>query len=840
MLLAVCCRTLQSLRSTSDSNRTMQPTRSNILDFIAFIPDADQTKAILFVEVCTHPFLSLQSTNFVESANSINEAVDRYYEDPNRYSNRPFSSMDNSIAGSTRSSAESYNLNQAMAIMVSTRECPPAVTSCHTSAGSLTSPRQSFGMCRNGAPCRPYENSLTKAAKVRSQDESEIQKMLHSVQLSCRIYNSEIEPEHETHLLCDCPVHKYWKKKFDRLGVLEMWSKAVIYPGEKPYHEFSHLRLSNNNPYTSILSPYTLASASLNGIAKPDPEFHARFVRQTTDLDAVLNDKAQAAIEIAEPSVDIWRLEQLESLVSDLSPSHRLSDHGDLDRPKSSKRSTLRKAFSVKSSDERTALKIKKKLAGSFNLRNEILNEELSRWQDEIDRNLVSSYQEHIGIAQSVAVLRIHKPLQYLHLLRAGYFEPIPIAWQDQTSNPLRFTINSSAGWRGVTPTWRGYKNTAEERLYWTLKHKLGAERKTKSDLMPELDTARERMALTVEVHPQYHSPDDICHDQYPSARYSKQIKPLLRTDLINKLPTDETIILLDVRGSMNASPLHPNYKQYLITGFSKSDQPKHQGESNIPAFPMPKAYHASIELAKAVLRRFVKALGKHDKNAQGYALVTFSSQAEYIDTVSGWNLDEVWSGIRFGGLSRVMAGWQKIKEMHFQKHSETATYHSTYGWQAGPRTPKLRLLLIFGSEFNDMDEFELTLLDASWAYITIFLIGIDDCPHHHRRAKRLRRMVDSNQHLSLVEAQGLVPERFVTHELLKCHLGQELSISEFENLEQQPAELPCPLGPRTQGAQSSHTQLEQVLIELPSTENTRTWQTDAQYPNTPGLHELQ
>jgi hypothetical protein len=726
--------------------------------------------------------------------------------------------------------------------MVSTTESPSAATSYPPSAGSLISPRQTIATSSSGASCRPHENALTKAAQVRAQDESEMQKMLHGVQLSCRIYNPEIEPEHETYLLCDCPVHKYWTKKFDRLPMLEMWSKAVMYTGEKSYHEFTHLRISNNNPYSSIPSPYTLASASLNGFAKPDPQFHVSFVRQTMELDAALNDKAQAAVETAEPSVNIWGLDQLECLVSDMSLTHRQSNYGGLDSPKFSKRSTLRKAFSVRSSDERTALKIKKKLAGSITLRNEIIKEEQDRWQDELERDLVSNYQERIGIFQSVAALRTHKPLQYLHLLRAGYFEPIPIAWQGRVSNLLRFTIDASAGWRGLTPTWRGYKNTSEERLYWTLKHRLGGEETTKPNLISELDMARERTALTVQVHPRYYSPDDIFYGQYPSESYSRQMKPPLRRGSEIKSPTDETMILLDARGSMDASPLHPNYKQYLITGFSKSEQPKHQGEINswfLSFFLMSKAYRAEIELAKAVLRRFVQALGKHEKNTQGYPLVTFSSQAEYIDIVNGWSLNDVWNGIEFKGVSHIMVGWQKLKEMHFQKHSETATYHATYGWQAGPHTPKLRLLLIFGSEFNDMDEFELTFLDASWAYVTIFLIGVDGCPHHHRRARRLQRMADSNSHISFVEAQGLIPERFVTHELLKCHLGQDISMSEFENLEQQAAELPSPLGPRTQRAQSGQIQLEQLLAELPPMDNTGIRQTHPHHPNAPGLYEL-
>jgi hypothetical protein len=153
----------------------------------------------------------------------------------------------------------------------------------------------------------------------------------------------------------------YWKRKLGRLDVLEMWSKAVVYPGEKPYHDFAHLRLSNNNPYSKIMTSYSLAGASLYGIAKPTPELHAKFVQQTIALDSALNEKAQAAVQLMEPSFNIWELEQLESLVSNMSFTRRTSAHGELNGEKSSKRSSFRNAFSVRSSDERTACKIKKK-----------------------------------------------------------------------------------------------------------------------------------------------------------------------------------------------------------------------------------------------------------------------------------------------------------------------------------------------------------------------------------------------------------------------------------------------------------------------------------------------
>lgn len=188
------------------------------------------------------------------------------------------------------------------------------------------------------------------------------------------------------------------------------------------------------------------------------------------------------------------------------------------------------------------------------------------------------------------------------------------------------------------------------------------------------------------------------------------------------------------------------------------------------------------------------------------------------------------------------MAGWQKIKELHFQKHSATATYHPVYGWQAGPETPTLRLFLILDGEAGDMDEFELELLGVSWAYVTIFLIGVDGCLHHHRHANRLQRMSDQNHRISFFCAQGNIPERLVTHELLKRHLGYELTFSEFEDLEQRqqpPAELPSPMRPQHQRSQSSQNMLEQPPVELPSPEETLFWQRQQLYGQRQGLFEL-
>lgn len=180
--------------------------------------------------------------------------------------------------------------------------------------------------------------------------------------------------------------------------------------------------------------------------------------------------------------------------------------------------------------------------------------------------------------------------------------------------------------------------------------------------------------------------------------------------------------------------------------------------------------------------------MANHDHQYGGYDMITFSSHAKYIGTINHKNLDKMWHDkVSFGGGTRVMTGWQKVKEQHFRKHSESATHHPIYGWQAGPETPMLRLLLLLDGEATDMDEFELDLLGLSWAHVTIFLIGVDGCPHHHRHANELQRISDVNHHVSFVDAQGNTPERFVTHELLKRHLGYDVSMQEFEQMELPP-----------------------------------------------------
>lgn len=265
-------------------------------------------------------------------------------------------------------------------------------------------------------------------------------------------------------------------------------------------------------------------------------------------------------------------------LVEKSSAAGPISSNGEGSKP--SKFAGLKKALAIKSPEEKAAIKTEKMSARARELRNAILEEENGRWPDQEWRQIVANYQEKVGMTRKIADLRARFPTQYLHLLRAGYFEPIPIAWANLASNPLKFSIEAASGWRGITPAWRGYEDTAEERLYWVLNHREGSVgSRMKPDIISAMNMARARMASAVEPPPEYFSPNDTCHLQHTSEGYSKQVMPPpFRPFDAPEVPTDDTMILLDVSGSMDFDPVRPNYNQYLITGYQRSTQPKNKG----------------------------------------------------------------------------------------------------------------------------------------------------------------------------------------------------------------------------------------------------------------------
>ena len=78
---------------------------------------------------------------------------------------------------------------------------------------------------------RHHTNQVIEAAKVRAIDEQDMQQVLQNLQYRYGIYNSDIEPEHETDYPCGCPICSYQRRKWQRYGVQDLWSKAVKYPG---------------------------------------------------------------------------------------------------------------------------------------------------------------------------------------------------------------------------------------------------------------------------------------------------------------------------------------------------------------------------------------------------------------------------------------------------------------------------------------------------------------------------------------------------------------------------------------------------------------------------------
>lgn len=402
-----------------------------------------------------------------------------------------------------------------------------------------------------------------------------MQNTLQNLQLQYNIYNSEIEPEHEIEGYCTCPIHQYQWMKRNRRPVHKAWSEAVMYPGEKIYTDFyPQNTIFSGNPYIrGVVSPYGYNPGyNMWTVQRPRPDYHMRFIHQTIRLNNQLNQESQARIDAMEPKSNIWQDVSIDTAMSQMSlGDKKVSEKKDVSLEKSdsatgssskdgSKFSGFRKAIGIKSSQERAVAKVGKMLDHGRGLRDDILTEEANRWPDGETRNIVATYQEKVGMVGKIAHLREKQPIQYLHLLRAGYFEPIPVAWADQASNPLKFSIEAAGGWRGLTPSWRGYEDTAEERLYWVLNHREGSVgMRMKPDFISEMNMARDRMAKAVDPPPDYYSATDICHVQHTSQGYSKQVMPPpFRPYDRPEVPTDDTMILLDVSGSMDFDPIRP------------------------------------------------------------------------------------------------------------------------------------------------------------------------------------------------------------------------------------------------------------------------------------------
>jgi hypothetical protein len=87
-------------------------------------------------------------------------------------------------------------------------------------------------------------------------------------------------------------------------------------------------------------------------------------------------------------------------------------------------------------------------------------------------------------------------------------------------------------------------------------------------------------------LHTTYSS-NDICHLQHTSEGYLKQVMQApFRAFGAREVFTDDSMILLDVSGSMDFEPLRSDYNEYLIAGYARSNQPKNNGEPSLPSVP--------------------------------------------------------------------------------------------------------------------------------------------------------------------------------------------------------------------------------------------------------------
>ena len=383
------------------------------------------------------------------------------------------------------------------------------------------------------------------------------------------------------------------------LHLVRLTPLRIKFIGEKRYHDVyqSNFMQYGVNPYNRrVVSPYGNWGAGSSLFRQtPSANAHARSIRQTITLNNELNAKAQATVDAMEPKHDIWAPEQIGGaapLGSTLASAEKKSStmgalggqaESSTKGKKAKRFSGLKGLFQSSGAQEASI----KGIRNADDLRRDILREESCRWPDSEWQQIVFSYQVKVGMRAKILQLRQQQPLQYLHLLRAGYFEPIPVAWADLLSNPLKFSIEAAGGWRGITPAWRGYEDTAEERLYWVLNHRVDPDGRAntgtrlKPDFISALELATQRMNSATEPPPQYFSPNDICNVQQISGKgYSRQVMPApFRAYDRPETPTDDTMILLDISGSMDFDPQRPVYDQYLIKRFARTMQPKNKGE---------------------------------------------------------------------------------------------------------------------------------------------------------------------------------------------------------------------------------------------------------------------
>ena len=360
-------------------------------------------------------------------------------------------------------------------------------------------------------------------------------------------------------------------------------------------------------------------------------------------------------------------------------------------------------------------------------------------------------------------------PRQFRKKLERGYMEPIPTSWIQ--SRYLAYPL----------PEGFFYENEGEKRLYYFLNSGTMPDGSRHPTLRP-LNIVRDRntiirrgnarnarqVHLDAEKVAAYKSTGDVFQSdkQIKSHSYSDQVPNTIyaaRTQALHELAdgilhgTDhlETMLLIDVSGSMTWNPHSGILGPDGITRYH--DQP-----SNIALVQ---------HLVHRCLHHMIPRAQKAHPSQTGIDTVTFSSYGVSIGPLTTTTFAHDWnSKVHLGGGTQVMQGWQVVKKTYFE-HQHHATGHGRYdpvfGWQPTPGMPKLSLLVFLDGEATDMDEFELELLGETWAYVTIALVGMENCPHHHSHAVELERVARFNPHVGFYDVHGRVCERMIVEDLM-------------------------------------------------------------------------
>ncbi|KAJ7743224.1 hypothetical protein DFH07DRAFT_835644 [Mycena maculata] len=364
----------------------------------------------------------------------------------------------------------------------------------------------------------------------------------------------------------------------------------------------------------------------------------------------------------------------------------------------------------------------------------------------------------------------LNSPGEFQKRVEKGYLEPIPLAWVQY----CRLAQQYPEGSRWETP--------AEKRLYYVLNNAEMPEGVRRPPRLQPLNITRNRAAILrrgmernarqVQIDANklaaYQSKGDVFHSdkQIQSHTYSLQVPNTItpsRQQALHALAdgilhgTDhlETMILIDVSGSMTWNPHEGVIGPDGIVRFH--DQP-----SNIVLVQ---------HLVHRVLHHMVARAQREHPGQDGIDTVTFSTYGNYIGRLSAADFASDWSQkVRLGGTTQVMQGWQAVKNRYFEYQNQNYGHgrkDPVYGWQPTPGMPKLSLLVFLDGEAMDMDEFELELLGETWAYVTIALVGMENCPHHHNHAVELERVALFNPHVGFFDVHGRVCERLVVEDLL-------------------------------------------------------------------------